>query len=85
MYILQFWDNYCDQKVKTEPFFPLVLAGIGGKQRARRIRNRQFILSGLSISAFHDKSISFLIIRIGEATLIIREDPLSQSLLEQVN
>ncbi len=33
MYILPFWDNYCDQKVKNQPlFFSLVFAGIGGKR-----------------------------------------------------
>ena len=33
MYILQFWDNYFDQKVKNEPlFFSLVFAGIRGKR-----------------------------------------------------
>ncbi len=33
MYILQFWYNYCDQKVKNEPFFfSLVFAKIGEKR-----------------------------------------------------
>ncbi len=48
MYILQFWDNYFDQNVKNNLcFFSLFLPESEENERARRIRNRLFILTGL--------------------------------------
>ena len=58
MYILQFWDNYCDQKVKNKAlFFPLFLPEWEENERARRIRNRLFILASLSEDSMQYQSL----------------------------